>query len=72
MFQQHVQPPVQYAPPPPAYAPPPPAAYAPPPPPPVDPTTARLAHLQQLGQLKAQGILSEAEFQTQKDLILNS
>jgi hypothetical protein len=71
MFQQHTQAPPQYAPPQTEYAQPP-AQYAPPSPAPVDPMTARLAHLQQLGQLKAQGILSEAEFQTQKNLILNS
>jgi hypothetical protein len=72
MIQQHIQhapPPVQDAQP--AQYPPPSAEYAPPPKP-VDPMTARLAHLQQLGELKARGILSEAEFQGQKELILNS
>ena len=56
MFQPHTPPPAEYA----------------PLPPPRDPMSARLAHLQQLGELKAKGILSEAEFQTQKELILNS
>ena len=31
----------------------------------------RLAQLQQLGELKAQGVLSEAEFEQQKSRILN-
>jgi len=34
--------------------------------------TAKLAQLQQLGELKAQGILTDAEFQTQKQRILSS
>ena len=37
-------------------------------PPPVDDT---LAQLTQLGELKAAGVLTEEEFQTQKDRILN-
>jgi hypothetical protein len=45
-----------------------PAQYAPPPAPePVDPTTAQL---QQLAQLKAQGILTEEEFTAKKKQIL--
>jgi len=44
---------------------------APPEPEPIDPQ-ARLAALQQLGELKAQGVLSEAEFQQEKAKILNS
>jgi hypothetical protein len=73
MFQQHTQPapqPAEYTPQPAKYAQQ--AARYAPQPGPVNPMTARLAHLQQLGELKAQGILSEAEFQTQKELILNS
>ena len=37
-----------------------------------DPTEARLAKLQSLAELKAQGVLTEAEFQQQKAAILNS
>jgi hypothetical protein len=32
----------------------------------------KLAQLQQLGELKAQGVLSEAEFELQKHAILSS
>ncbi|HEY3149861.1 MAG TPA: SHOCT domain-containing protein [Dongiaceae bacterium] len=74
---QYQQAPPQYqqappAPPPPAAAPPPvvvvqqPAAEAAAP---MD-TSAKLAQLQQLGDLKAQGILTEAEFEAQKAKIL--
>jgi hypothetical protein len=38
--------------------------------PPVDPTTARLAQLKQLGELRAQGLLTEQEFAAQKARIL--
>jgi len=38
---------------------------------PVD-MEAKLEQLRQLGELKAQGVLSEAEFLIQKDRILNS
>ena len=38
----------------------------------ADPMEARLAQLQQLGELKAQGVLSEDEFATQKARILGS
>ena len=47
-------------------------AYAPPPPAPEperDPD-ADLARLQQLGELRAAGVLTEAEFQVQKERIL--
>jgi hypothetical protein len=48
--------------------------YAPPPPPPPPPASSgmddKLAQLQQLGELKAQGILTEAEFEAQKARIL--
>lgn len=64
-------------------APPPPPApvYQEPPPQPVmvvqqapaqPDMDAKLAQLQQLGELKAQGILSEAEFEVQKQKILSS
>jgi Short C-terminal domain len=49
---------------------------APPPPPPAAPPqddmTDKLAQLKELGELKAQGILSEAEFEQQKARILGS
>ncbi len=52
---------------PPQYAAPPP----PPPPPPAAPDPdADLARLQQLGELRAAGVLTEQEFQTQKSRIL--
>jgi len=35
-------------------------------------TSSKLAQLQQLGDLKAQGILTDAEFEVQKQKILNS
>jgi len=57
------------------YAPPPPQQYAPPPPPPPAPggmTDEKIAQLQQLGALKAQGILTEEEFNAQKAKILAS
>jgi hypothetical protein len=52
-----------------------PAAYQPPPPPQQqqqaeDPMTQKLAQLKELGELKAQGVLTEAEFQAQKQRIL--
>jgi hypothetical protein len=37
-----------------------------------DPTQARLDALKQLGELKSSGVLSEQEFQQEKDKILNS
>jgi hypothetical protein len=54
--------PQQQAPQQPQYPPPPPAAS------PVD----RIGALQQLGELKAQGVLTEAEFAAEKAKILNS
>ena len=58
----------------PQYAPPPQYA-APPPPPPPPPSTGmedKLAQLQQLGQLKDAGVLTELEFEQQKARILAS
>ena len=50
------------------------AAYEAPPPPPApsDEMDAKLAQLKQLGELKAQGLLTEAEFEAQKSRILGS
>ena len=52
------------------------AQQAPPAPPPAAPAApdmdAKLAQLKDLGELKAQGILSDAEFEAQKARILNS
>jgi putative oligomerization/nucleic acid binding protein len=54
--------------------PPPPQAYAPPPavPAPATDMDSKLAQLKDLGELKEQGVLSEAEFEVQKSRILNS
>ncbi|WP_028785616.1 SHOCT domain-containing protein [Terracoccus sp. 273MFTsu3.1] len=53
------------------YAPPPQYAAPPPPPPPAAPDPdADLARLQQLGELRAAGVLTEQEFQAQKSRIL--
>ena len=69
----------QQAPPPPQYAEQPqyaqPQYAAPPPPPPPEPAApsgadADLARLQQLGELRASGVLTEQEFQAQKARIL--
>jgi hypothetical protein len=49
----------------PAYDEPPPAA-------PADDMDAKLAQLKDLGELKAQGVLTEAEFEAQKSRILGS
>ena len=46
--------------------------YAPPPAPAADPGTDRLTALKELGELKEQGILTEAEFQSEKAKILAS
>jgi hypothetical protein len=70
-------PPQQYAPPP-AYAQPAPVyvqavPVEPPPasaPPAAEDMSSKLAQLQQLGELKAQGILTDAEFEAQKARIL--
>jgi hypothetical protein len=53
------------------------AYQAPPPPAPAAPAAGsdmdvKLAQLKDLGELKAQGILDDAEFEAQKDRILNS
>ena len=55
----------------PQYAAPPPPQYAAPPPPASDPMQDKLDQLKQLGDLKDQGVLSDAEFQQQKAKILN-
>jgi hypothetical protein len=52
------------------------APQAPPAPPPAAPAAGsdmdtKLAQLKELGELKAQGILDDAEFEAQKDRILN-
>lgn len=50
-----------------------PAYEAPQPPPrPPDDMDAKLAQLKQLGELKAQGLLTEAEFEAQKRRILGA
>jgi hypothetical protein len=73
---QQAPPPQQYQQAPPPAAPPP--APAPPPvmvvqaPEAAPDTGSKLAQLQQLGDLKAQGILTDAEFEVQKQKILNS
>ncbi|MFF3577205.1 SHOCT domain-containing protein [Streptomyces mirabilis] len=53
-------------------APPPyaPAAPPPPPAPSADDMSGRIDQLKQLGELKAQGVLTEAEFEEQKRRIL--
>ena len=86
--QQYQQAPPQYqqAPPPQYQQAPPQYEPAPPPPPaqvvavvqppaaeqPSEDMSAKLAQLQQLGELKAQGILTDAEFEVQKQRILSS
>ncbi len=74
--QAYAPPPQAYAAPPQAYAPPPPPAYEQPAPPPAESEqpdmSAKLAQLQQLGELKAQGILTDEEFYAQKSKILGS
>jgi hypothetical protein len=50
----------------PAYQAPPPAAA------PADDMEAKLAQLERLGELKSQGVLTEAEFEAQKSRILGS
>ena len=52
------------------YAPPPQAA-PPPPAPPQDDMESKLAQLKDLGALKEQGVLTDAEFEVQKDRILH-
>jgi hypothetical protein len=60
----------QQAPPPQQYAPPPQQQYAPPPQADAPDPDADLARLQQLGELRASGVLTEQEFQAQKSRIL--
>jgi Short C-terminal domain len=75
-YQQAPPPPPQYQQAPPQYQQP---VYQEPPPPPPAPApaveapdmNAKLAQLQQLGELKAQGILTDVEFEIQKQRILN-
>ena len=47
-------------------------AYAEPAPAPADDMDAKLAQLKQLGELKTQGVLSDAEFDDQKRRILGT
>ena len=65
---QTAPPPQQYAPPPEAYAPPPPTP--PPAPAPAAPPEDPITQLERLGALKAQGLLTDEEFNTQKAKIL--
>ena len=75
-YDQQAPPPQQYQQAPPTYepAPPPPqqvmVVQAPPPEAPS--MDAKLAQLQQLSELKTQGVLSDAEFEAQKRKILDS
>ena len=66
--QQAAPPPQQYAPPPQEYAPPPP------PPPPAAPAPVApedpITQIERLGALKAQGLITEEEFNAQKAKIL--
>jgi hypothetical protein len=48
----------------------PPPAPAPPPAAPADDMTSKIDQLKQLGDLKAQGVLNDAEFERQKAKIL--
>ena len=48
------------------------APPAPPPTPPPSSMDDKLAQLKQLGELRAQGVLSDAEFEQQKSRILNT
>ena len=50
---------------------PPQEQYAPPPEPPAADMDAKLAQLKDLGALKEQGVLTDAEFEVQKDRILH-
>ncbi|TQM57969.1 SHOCT domain-containing protein [Humibacillus xanthopallidus] len=60
----------QAAPPEQQYAEPPPQQYAPPPEPAEENTGVDLDALKQLGELRDAGVLTEAEFQVQKERIL--
>ncbi|MDT9696982.1 SHOCT domain-containing protein [Streptomyces sp. P17] len=54
-------------------APPPPASYTEPPPAAAAPDmTDKIEQLKQLGDLKAQGVLTEAEFEEQKRRVLEA
>ena len=46
--------------------------HAPPPPPPAEPTESRIDKLTKLGELKAQGVLTDDEFNAEKARILQS
>jgi hypothetical protein len=73
--QQYAEqaPPPQYAEPAPAYAPPPPpAAPAPAPAPAPLSSTDRVAALKDLAELHAAGVLTDAEFSSEKARILSS
>jgi hypothetical protein len=48
------------------------AYQQPPPPAPADDMDAKIDQLRQLGELKTQGVLSDAEFEAQKQRILGS
>jgi hypothetical protein len=56
----------------PAASPAPPTAQPPPAPPPADSVTQRLDQLERLVQLKAQGALTDEEFDAQKKQILGA
>ncbi len=64
--EQEQQPQEQY------YEEPPQAAAPPPPPPPASDNTDRMTALKELGELKASGVLTEAEFEAEKARILAS
>jgi hypothetical protein len=49
-----------------------PYGYEEAPPPPADDMDTKLAQLRELGELKTQGVLSDAEFEAQKRRILGS
>jgi hypothetical protein len=67
--QQYAQ---QYAPPPQQYAPPPQQYAAPPAPAAAAPSGDLVAELTKLGDLKASGVLSDAEFEAAKAKLLGS
>jgi hypothetical protein len=70
--EQQAAPPQDDYPPQQQYAAPPPQQYAPPPPEPAaeEDTGVDLDALKQLGELRDAGVLTEAEFQVQKERIL--
>jgi hypothetical protein len=53
-------------------APQPGSSAEPPPAPPADDMSSKIDQLKQLGELKTQGVLTEAEFEDQKRRILGS